>query len=99
MHYWLSTKFVNFSNLTKENVIFGTIVKDPVHDLAINSIIILGKFFIHKNRFLKSRPNFYVFHKELCLYFSSLKHMKKKNAMKLSMLVEDLNLTEKPEHY
>jgi len=49
---------------------FGIILKDPLHDLAINLIIVLGKFFIHKNKFLKSRPNFYIFHKELCLYFS-----------------------------
>ena len=42
------------------------------------------------------QPNFYVFHKELCHYFSSLKCMEKKNALKRCRLVEKLNLTENP---
>ena len=50
--------------------------------------------FIHKNRCMKSKPNFYVFHKELCHYVSSLKCMEKKNAMKLCKLVEEPYLTE-----
>lgn len=45
---------------------------------------------------MKSKPNFSVFHKEMCHYFSSLKYMEIKNAMKLYKLVEDLNLTENP---
>jgi len=42
-------------------------MKDETLDLAVNTLIILGKFFLHKNRFLKTLPNFYVFHKELSL--------------------------------
>ena len=96
LYDWLFPKCVNFSNLTKENVLFGIFVKDPTHDLAINTIIILGKFFIHKNRFMKLKPNCYVFHKELCHYFSSLKYMEKKNAVKLFNLVDELDLTKYP---
>ena len=71
-------------------------MKEASHDLAVNTFIILGKFFIYKNRCMKSKPNFYVFHKELCHYFSSLKCTEKKNALKLCRLVEELNLTENP---
>ena len=64
--------------------------------MAINTIIILAKFFIHKNKFKKSKPIFYVFHKELSQYFSSLKYMKKKFAIKLYNLVEEFNLQQNP---
>lgn len=39
--------------------------------------------FIHRNRCMKSRPKFSV-HKEPCHYFSSLKCLEKKKALKLS---------------
>ena len=81
LHDWLFPKFVNFSNLTKENILYGIPVKDPTHDLGINTIIILAKFFIHKKKFMKTKPQIYVFHKELCHYFSSLKCMEKKTAV------------------
>lgn len=96
LHDWLFPKFVNFSNLTKENILYGIPVKDPTHDLGINTIIILANFFIHKNKFMKTKTQIYVFHKELCHYFSSLKCMEKKTAVKLRNLVEELNFTEFP---
>lgn len=69
--YWLVPKCEDLSVSTKENIIFG-IMKDETHDLAINTIIILGKFFLHKNRFLKTLPNFYLFHtKKTHNYFIS----------------------------
>lgn len=52
--------------------------------------------FLHINRHMRSKPNFYVFHKELCHYFSSWKCMEKKNAVKLCKLVKELNLAESP---
>ncbi len=66
------------------------------HDFAINTIIILGKFFLHKKRFLKIIPHFYVFHKELCHHFLSLKRMKKNNAVNFSNLIEILKHAENP---
>lgn len=67
-----------FPVLTKENVIFGIFMNDGTHSTSINTFIILGKIFLHKNRFLNAQLNFFIFHKELCLYFSSLKLMMKK---------------------
>ncbi len=75
----------------------GLFLKDETHGLAINTIIILGKLFMHKNRFLKILPNFYAFHKELCHhYFLSLKRMKKNNALHFCNLIENLKLAENP---
>lgn len=96
LHYWLFPKFEDLPVFTKENIIFGMLMKNEAHDLAVNTFIILGKFFIHKNRFLKTLPNFIFFHKELCHYFLSLKLMKKKNALILSTLIEDVKLSENP---
>ncbi|XP_013856001.1 uncharacterized protein LOC106511813 [Austrofundulus limnaeus] len=93
LHHWLS-KHMQIPDLRIENIIFGFIIDNSVNNLTINSIVILGKFFVHKNRFLKTKPNFVAFHKELCLFFSSLKHMKKKNAVKLLTLVKELNIME-----
>ncbi len=93
---WLSSRFANFSGVKKENILYGIHVKEPSNDLGINTIIILAKVFIHKNKVMKTRLRIYVFHKELCHHFSSLKCMEKKNAMKLHELVEELDLTTLP---
>lgn len=45
-------------------------------------IVIFGKFFLHKNSFLKMQPNFSTFHKELSLFFIS-EINEQKNALKL----------------
>ncbi len=76
----LFPKFEDLPVLTKENVLFCLFFKDVKHDLAINTIIIIiGKSFLHKNRFLKILKNVsWLFHKELSLGFLSLKRMKKK---------------------
>jgi len=43
-------------------------MKDETIDLAVKThLLFLGIFFLHKNRFLKTLPNFYVFHKDLSL--------------------------------
>ena len=96
LYDWLFPKVPNLSILSKENILYGVCVQDSSHDLVINTIIILGKFFIHKNKFSKSKPIFSVFHKELCLYFSSLKCMRKKIAIKLYTLVEEFDLAHDP---
>ncbi len=43
---------------------------------------------------MKTKPNFYIFHKEIRRYFSSLKGMEKKNAVELCSSVEEQNLAE-----
>ncbi len=65
LNYCFFLKFEDLPVLTKYNILFGLFLKDETHDLAINTIIILGKFFLHKNRFLKILPNFYIYHKEI----------------------------------
>ncbi len=77
----LFPKFEDLPVLTKENVLFCLFLKVVKHDLAINTIIIIiiGKSFLHKNRFLKILKNVsWLFHKELSLGFLPLKRMKKK---------------------
>lgn len=66
----------------------GLSAKYASHDMINNSTIILGKFFIHKNRYLKSRPNFSVLHKERChyLFFHLWNVWRGKNDVKLSVL-------------
>ena len=95
VHHWMS-KYIPTPEFECENVLYGFIIKNSGHDLCINTITVLGKFFIHKNRFLKCKPNFHAFHNELCLFFSSLKHMKKKTAIKLLNIVEEARLMDNP---
>ena len=95
-HYWLYPKVEHLPELAKEDVIFGIVMNNNAHDLAINTLICLGKFFLHKNKYLNAQPKFIIFHKELCLYFSSLKVMRTKNAVKVCNLVEELKLADHP---
>lgn len=93
LHHWLS-KYIPVPDIQLQNVLFGFIINNTLYDLSINSILILGKYFLHKNRFLKCKPLFNVFHKELCLYFSSLKLMKTRTAVTLYEIIDELNLKE-----
>lgn len=75
LHFWLLASFIQ--SVKWQYICVGIPVKDPSHDLAINSIII-------QNRFRKTKPNFCVFfHEELCHYFPPLKYMETKEAVKL----------------
>lgn len=78
---------------------FSAVVSnDQINDETVGYFIDHNvlKCFLHNYRFLKTQPNFYCFHKELCHYFFSLNLMKK-NALKLWALIEDLKLAENPE--
>lgn len=66
LHYWLFPKFEDLHVSTNIFFLFSLFLKDETHELAINTIFILGKFFLQKNIFLKILPNFYIFLKELC---------------------------------
>ncbi len=92
LHCWLNPKSENFSGLTKENINFGMLSQNGTDNLPMNTLITQGKFFLHKN--MKTWQNLYVFHKELCNYFLSLKLMEKKNALQLYELVEKPGLSE-----
>lgn len=44
LYDWLFPKLSNLSILIKENVLYGISIKESSHDLAINTLIILGQF-------------------------------------------------------
>lgn len=95
LHHWLS-KYVPVPAFECENILYGFVINNFLLDMLVNVVVILGKFFIHKCRFLKCKPVFYVFHKEMSLFFSSLKHMKKRTAVKLLNMIEDIKLMDNP---
>lgn len=47
LYDWLFPKLSNLSILIKENVLYGISVKESSHDLAINTLIILGQFIFY----------------------------------------------------
>lgn len=83
VHYWLFPKIPNLPDFSNKDIIFGTLLKDRHFEDILNVIIIMGKFFIHKCRFLKTKPSFFTFHKELSFFFSSVSFMEKTKAVKL----------------
>ena len=60
------------------------------------SLVILGKFYIHKSKYMKVKPRFYVFHNEFLSFTNALNIMKSKYAMKLFNLFEKCALRQKP---
>lgn len=56
VHFWLISKVPLFTDFTKKNIIFGIIRKEKKYDLLLNVIIILGKCFIQKCKFIKCKP-------------------------------------------
>ncbi len=65
-------------------------------DFLVNSILMMGKFYIHKSKYLKVKPDFCAFHKEFVLYTKALKVMKGKNAINLFSIIKEYDLQEKP---
>uniref|UniRef100_A0A3B3H9P1 Reverse transcriptase domain-containing protein n=1 Tax=Oryzias latipes TaxID=8090 RepID=A0A3B3H9P1_ORYLA len=96
--FWCSSKFpfpISI-HLQKHSILFGVVSGDNLFDLTFNTLLISGKFFIHKCRFLKNKPLFNTFFKEISLYFKSLTLMKNKNAIKLCIFIEDHKLYHNP---
>uniref|UniRef100_A0A669EBX3 Reverse transcriptase domain-containing protein n=1 Tax=Oreochromis niloticus TaxID=8128 RepID=A0A669EBX3_ORENI len=96
VHYWLFPKIPNLLEFSKNDIMFGSLRKEKKLENVLNVIIIMGKFFIHKCHFLKTKPSFFTFHKELCLFFSSVKFMDKKQALDLNHMIVELDLLENP---
>ncbi len=65
-------------SLAVGNVVFCKIW-DPRHCTKCSLIIIPVKYFVHKNKYLKTQPNFNMFYKEFGHYLSA----EKKTAVKL----------------
>ncbi|XP_023816074.1 uncharacterized protein LOC111948249 [Oryzias latipes] len=73
LHYWLFPKIPLLAEFSIKDIIFGFILENRNTELILNVVIILGKFYIHKCRFLKIKPYFSTFHRELCSFFSICK--------------------------
>uniref|UniRef100_A0A3B3IJR3 Reverse transcriptase domain-containing protein n=1 Tax=Oryzias latipes TaxID=8090 RepID=A0A3B3IJR3_ORYLA len=96
LHYWLFPKIPLLADFSIKDIIFGFILENKNTELILNVVIILGKFYIHKCRFLKIKPFFSTFHKELCSFFSSVNFMENKLAMELQSIICKLQLLDSP---
>lgn len=92
MWSWLQSKNINILPFSVRIIKFGIFVSDKDVDLVINYLILLGKFFIHKCRYFKSKPSLKSWLNEFKLFSKSLKFVKEKKAMKLHSLLNNLNL-------
>ncbi len=77
---WISDHNMHLSRLTYNNVQFGVILEDPKLEFLFNNLLILGKHYIHKCKFMKTNPQFLFFLKELSILFNVLKGIESKSA-------------------
>jgi len=63
---------------------FGDSMKvDPFHSkFVLNLLLFLAKFYIHKCKFSKKTPSFFIFKKDIDMYLNSLKDSKNSTACK-----------------
>ena len=74
IHNWIKLKIVLFpAAISRDDVTFGMNLQNKYDELCCNLILCLAKFFIHKNRVVKSSLKFIVFMNEFKLYMKSLK--------------------------
>lgn len=92
MQNWLCSKDVEFSPFNVKVVRFGIFHENKELEFFLNSLICFGRFFIHKCRWFKSKPNFIHWCNELKLLYKSLKFVKNKKALKLTSMLELYNL-------
>ncbi len=70
---------------------------EDVHTQFVpNIIFILGKFYIHKCKCLKTKPLFSVFQKEFWMYCKSVRLLKCKTGRRLLSLLHKFKLLEDP---
>ncbi len=74
-------------SFTLKDIIDGLVLNNSKDDFLVNSILMMGKFDIHKSRYLKVKPAFCAFHNEFVLY-TKAKVMKGKNAINLFSIIE-----------
>jgi len=55
---WLVTRRVELPPLTVKLIRFGVCLDNKDCEFVINFLLCFGKFFIHKCRWFKSKPNF-----------------------------------------
>lgn len=90
--FWVAVKnwlAISGPSFATEEIILGTTRGNSNDNYMVNVVIILGKFFIHKNRYLKTFPHFIVFKREFHTYLNSLNKMTSKKAMVLKNIIEN----------
>lgn len=88
--FWVAVKnwlAISGPRLTAEEILFGTTRGNSEENYMVNVVIILGKFFIHKTRYLKTFPHFIVFKTEFNTYWNSLNKMTSKKAIVLKNII------------
>lgn len=91
--FWIAVKnwlAIPGPRLTAEEILLGSTRGNSDENYLVNVVIILGKFFIHKTRFLKTFPHFIVFKEEFNAYCNSLNKMKSKKAVALKNIIYNL---------
>ena len=58
---WIQNEIETLSPISRDIVTFGTLLQNKNDELCCNLVLCLAKFFIHKQRLLKSPPIFKVF--------------------------------------
>lgn len=85
---WLFPKILHLESFSQKDIIYGLVTDNYKDDFLVNNILILGKFFIHKSKYMKVKPRFGVFHNEFLSYIKALKLMKNKNVVELFSIEE-----------
>ncbi len=96
IHDWLYPKVRYLGSFTLKDIIYGLVMNNSKDAFLVNSILMMGKFYIHKSKYLKVKPAFCAFHNEFVLYTKALKVMKRKNAINLFSIIIEYDLQEKP---
>lgn len=84
----------NFS-LSFRHILFGFYIKDNIlmdASFCINLLLFIGKFHIHKCKFMKSKPHFNFFKEELKMYLNTIYTSVNKKAMKTSRICAMFNI-------
>lgn len=82
-------------NLYYRHVIFGVFASEGIERdklFAINLVIILTKFHIHKAKYSNQKPAFLVFHKEFTMYLSSIVPSDNQKAIKTVNIFTKFNV-------
>ena len=93
LYVWLEPKVPSLPHFTNRDITFGILREDKNSELLLNTLLILGKAFIHKCRCIRTQPLLVIFKREFALFYKSLKFMKKKGK-KLLNIIENLKLLE-----
>ncbi|MED6236937.1 hypothetical protein ATANTOWER_016466 [Ataeniobius toweri] len=90
---WIFTKHFLPYPLKREDIIFGTTLRDRRSELILNNLLILAKYLIHSCKWGNRKPDFSTF-KSLLIdnHLRTLKMMKSKKSIQLLDAYEELNL-------